>query len=201
LVLLLWLLGTAAGLLTAGAAEAGQVLGGQVLGGLRDGHPPGPGAAAGRGRPLPVPVRPGGASPLLRPFAPPPVRWAAGHRGVDLAAAPGDRVRAPAGGTVSFAGRVAGRGVVAVVLDGSGGLPLRTTFEPVDAVVAAGERVSAGQLLGTVEESGPGSGAGSEAGGHCGVRSCLHWGLLRGEVYLDPLFLLGRARSRLYPLN
>jgi hypothetical protein len=41
------------------------------------------------------------------------------------------------------------------------------------------------------------------APGHCGVRSCLHWGLLRGKVYLDPLAPLGplAARVRLLPLS
>jgi hypothetical protein len=29
---------------------------------------------------------------------------------------------------------------------------------------------------------------------------CLHWGLLRGDVYLDPLSLLRPAHPRLLPL-
>src|SRR5690349_17646532 len=49
---------------------------------------------------------------VVRPFAPPPTPYAAGHRGVDLAAGPSAVVGAAAAGTVRFAGAVAGRGVV-----------------------------------------------------------------------------------------
>lgn len=38
--------------------------------------------------------------------------------------------------------------------------------------------MAAGEVLGTVEPT----------GSHC--TACLHWGLLRGDVYLDPLSLL-----------
>jgi hypothetical protein len=33
----------------------------------------------------------------------------------------------------------------------------------------------------------------------CPAAACLHWGLRRGEVYLDPMLLLG-FRVRLLPL-
>jgi len=33
------------------------------------------------------------------------------------------------------------------------------------------------------------------------VAACLHWGLLQGDVYLDPLALLGLGRVRLLPLK
>src|SRR5690606_40194397 len=42
---------------------------------------------------------------LVRGFEAPRERWGAGHRGVDLAAATGQPVRAPGPGTVTFAGR------------------------------------------------------------------------------------------------
>ena len=32
-----------------------------------------------------------------------------------------------------------------------------------------------------------------------GVPACLHWGLRHGDVYLDPLALLGLGRVRLLP--
>ncbi|CAN5656381.1 hypothetical protein BH24ACT13_BH24ACT13_10120 [soil metagenome] len=126
-----------------------------------------------------------GTPEVLRYFAPPPVRWAAGHRGVDLAAAPAERVRAAGSGVVGYAGRLAGRGVVTVIHGG-----LRTTYEPVTAVVVAGQRVLAGDVIGRLEP----------ATGHCPGRSCLHWGLLRGDVYLDPLLLVRRGPSRLLPI-
>ncbi len=116
---------------------------------------------------------------VTRGFDPPVQRWSAGHRGVDLAARLGTPVRAPAAGTVRFAGRVAGRGVV--VVDHG---PVRTTYEPVLAEVPVGSAVVAGQLIGRI---GPGS--------HCAT-SCLHWGLRRGEEYLNPLQLVsGRSGS------
>jgi hypothetical protein len=59
--------------------------------------------------------------------------------------------------------------------------------------VRAGEPVAAGMTIGHLEVS----------TGHCGVRSCLHWGLLRGRIYLDPLAPLGplAGRVRLLPLT
>ncbi|MFF8972056.1 M23 family metallopeptidase [Streptomyces sp. NPDC014995] len=139
------------------------------------------------GRSWPVGTRPA----VVRGWEPPPTAYARGHRGVDLAAPAGAPVRAVAAGRVSFAGRVAGRGVVSVELAGT---DLRTTYEPVRAAVRKGDEVTAGQLVGEVEPTGP----------HCPV-SCVHWGLLRGRAYLDPLallppWLLRRGPSRLLPV-
>lgn len=132
---------------------------------------------------------------ITRLWDPPPAPWAAGHRGVDLATAPGAVVRAAAGGKVSFAGQVAGRGVLSIELAGTGSPPLRTTYEPVRPAVAEGERVSAGQAVATL---GPGP-------FHC-PGPCLHWGVLRGQEYVDPLSLLpghrlGQGHSRLLPVS
>lgn len=119
-------------------------------------------------------------------FDPPTSPWVAGHRGVDLLGLPGQPVRAALAGTISFAGAIAGRGVV-VVDHGS----TRTTYEPVDPAVAVGAGVDAGGVIGTLQ------------GGlsHCFPRTCLHWGLLLGELYLDPLTLIGWAPVRLLPLT
>ncbi|WP_329334216.1 M23 family metallopeptidase [Streptomyces sp. NBC_00663] len=138
-------------------------------------------------RTWPVGVRP----PVLRTWEPPPTAYARGHRGVDLAAAPGTPVRAVAAGRVSFAGRVAGKGVVSVELTGT---DLRTTYEPVRATVKKGEEVTPGEVVGTVEPT----------GSHC-TTACVHWGLRRGATYLDPLsllppWLLRRGPSRLLPV-
>ena len=125
---------------------------------------------------------------VLRRFDPPPLPWAAGHRGVDLAAPVGSPVRAVKAGVVSFAGEIAGTFSVAVTHPGTGDPPLRTTYQPLEPLVATGDRVAAGQVIGTVA-AGP---------WHCPA-SCLHWGLLRGHRYLDPLALVGLGRSRLLP--
>lgn len=136
----------------------------------------------------PVGVRPA----VLRGWEPPATPYGPGHRGVDLAAAPGSPVRAVAAGRVSFAGRVAGRGVVTVELAGTG---LRTTYEPVSPSVEKGTEVAAGDVVAVV----------AATGAHCGAAACVHWGLLRGGTYLNPLsllppWLLGRGPSRLLPV-
>jgi murein DD-endopeptidase MepM/ murein hydrolase activator NlpD len=97
----------------------------------------------------------------------------------------GQTVRSAAAGRVTFAGRLAGRGVV-VVSHGS----TRTTYEPVLAVARVGTLVAAGDALGTLETF----------GSHCAPASCLHWGLIEGETYLDPLSLVGAGPVRLLPL-
>jgi murein DD-endopeptidase MepM/ murein hydrolase activator NlpD len=88
-------------------------------------------------------------------------------------------------GVVVFAGLVAGRPVVSVGHDGG----LRTTYEPVAPVVRAGQAVARGSPLGVLL---PG-----HAG--CPAAACLHWGLRRGDSYLDPLGLLRPPRLRLLP--
>lgn len=127
----------------------------------------------------------GGAHEVTRPFDPPPKPWLAGHRGVDIAGDAGAAVLAAGAGTVAFAGEVAGKPVVSI--DHAG---VRTTYEPVVAIVSAGDAVTLGQPIGTL------------AGGHpeCAAAACLHWGAKRGERYIDPLSLLKPRRVRLLPL-
>lgn len=110
---------------------------------------------------------------VTRLFDPPAVRWGPGHRGVDLAASVGQVVRAPAAGQVVFAGTVVGRGVVTVLHEDG----LRTSLEPVEPGVSAGDTVGIGAALGTLQDR----------SGHDG----LHWGVRDGSTYLDPLDLLG----------
>src|SRR5690606_3233552 len=85
----------------------------------------------------------GESGEVRRPFAAPPDPWAAGHRGVDLALPDGAAVLAAADGVVAYAGSVAGRGVVSVDHDDG----VRTTYEPVAAVVGRGTSVRRGDVL------------------------------------------------------
>ncbi|MCX4983762.1 murein hydrolase activator EnvC [Streptomyces sp. NBC_00572] len=126
---------------------------------------------------------------ILRGWQPPPGPYAAGHRGVDLAAPPGTQVLAPIDGTVTFAGPVGGRGALTLTLPATGTPPLRTTFTPVTPLVTTGTRVRAGTPIARVT---PGT--------HC-PRNCLHWGLLRGDQYLNPLLLTKRVPARLLPVE
>jgi len=123
---------------------------------------------------------------VVRGFEPPPSPWGTGHRGVDLLGRPGQPVLSALAGTVTFAGTLAGRGVV-VVDHGS----TRTTYEPVDPAVAVGTAIRTGGVLGSLQSG----------RSHCFPRTCLHWGLLSGDRYLDPLSLLGIAPVRLLPLT
>jgi hypothetical protein len=80
------------------------------------------------------------------------------HRGVDLAAAPGTPVRAACGGSVVFAGRIGGAGIVTVRCG-----RWRVTHMPLAAISARGE-VRRGTAIGTVAASS------DHAGLHLGVR-------------------------------
>ena len=166
-------IGVAAGVLAAGAVlvAAGVV-----------GAPAG-GEAAPTMRyspPLAAPVT------VARPFDGPPQPWAPGHRGVDLAARPGQAVHAPGGGVVTFSGTVVDRGVLTITHDDG----LRSSLEPVTTMLAAGQRVLPGQVIASV----------TSVAGHCAPATCLHWGLRRGETYLDPMrWVLDRGPVVLLP--
>ncbi len=122
---------------------------------------------------------------VVHGFDPPDSPYGTGHRGVDLLGSVGQPVLAALPGTVTFAGGLAGRGVV-VVDHGA----TRTTYEPVTATVAVGTTVAAGSPIGTLQLG----------RSHCFPRACLHWGWIEGETYLDPLRLVGAGPVRLLPL-
>lgn len=124
--------------------------------------------------------------PVLADFHPPAQRWGSGHRGVDLGGPLGAPIRAPTDGVVSFSGSVAGRPVLVIAHAGG----LRSTFEPVIGSVAVGQAVRRSDVVGVLA---PGP-------WHCSPVSCLHWGVLRGDTYLDPLGLLA-GRVVLLPLS
>jgi len=129
----------------------------------------------------------GAPATVVEGFDPPAVVWGRGHRGVDLAAAEGTQIRSAAAGTVAFAGMVAGRPVVSI--DHADGI--RTTYEPVEPGVSAGETVGAGQVIGTLLP-------GHRSDGVC----ALHWGARTGpKTYINPLRLLQPAVIRLKPVR
>jgi murein DD-endopeptidase MepM/ murein hydrolase activator NlpD len=98
-------------------------------------------------------------------------------------------VYAAGAGTVVFAGRLADRPVVSIAHPGG----LRTTYEPVQPAVRAGQRVTAGTVLGEL------------VAGHPGCGACLHWGAMWGPAaradYVDPLGLVVTTPVRLKPLH
>jgi hypothetical protein len=117
--------------------------------------------------------------PVVRRFVAPSSPWGPGHRGVDFAVRPDEPVRAMASGVVGFAGTVVG--TLWVSVDHPDGL--RTTYGPfANIAVRQGDRLSAGQTLGTVDA----------VGAH-GVAGLLHVGARRVDTYLDPMTLLQRA--------
>jgi murein DD-endopeptidase MepM/ murein hydrolase activator NlpD len=123
------------------------------------------------------------AAPVVDPFRAPACEWCPGNRGLQYAAAPGAVVRAAAAGAVSFAGVVAGTRYV-VIDHAAGGL--RATYGDLAATdLVVGDVVVAGAVIGHVGGGG------------------LHFGLRRGETYVDPAPLLGRLieRPRLVPTD
>jgi leucine dehydrogenase len=124
---------------------------------------------------------------VLRPFRAPLTAYGSGHRGIDLAAAPGTIVSAPAAGVVFFAGIVVDRPVLSI--EHAGGL--LSSFEAVESPLAEGTPVRAGDPVGVVAAS-----------AHCPGASCLHFGVRRNGRYLSPLLMLGGVpRSVLLPLR
>lgn len=113
----------------------------------------------------------GSSLSVLQPFRAPAHRYAAGHRGLDLAAAPGDLVTVPIAGTVTFAGRVVNRDVVSLRIDGA----TIVSFEPVTGELEQGDEVIGGSLLGRVSR-----------GGHCDG-ACVHVGVRIDDSYVNPM--------------
>src|SRR4249920_902764 len=93
-----------------------------------------------------------GDGPVLRSFSVAEDRYAAGqHRGIDIGAALGAPVRAPAAGTVSFAGPVPGGGRAVTILTADG--YAITLLQLGSTVVAPGGVVMEGTVVGQVGDS------------------------------------------------
>lgn len=125
---------------------------------------------------------------VLHPWDPPGSPYAAGHRGVDLAVAPGARVVAMGDGVVGWAGVVAGTAWVSI--DHAGGI--RTTVGPMATIaVVVGRPVIAGAVLGTATGRAHATPSGFLPGLHVSAR--------RDGVYIDPASLVGDLVPTLLP--
>ena len=134
-------------------------------------------------------LRPPVAGPLVRGFEEPAGPFGAGHRGVDFGGVPGEPVRAPASGRVTFAGPVVGTTWVSIEIAPA----VLVTLGPLRSLeVSVGQAATSGDRLGTL------------ASGHASTDpsiAALHLGLRVDGVYVDPLpGLAGLARPRLAPL-
>jgi len=136
-----------------------------------------------------------GAHALARPYAAPAGPYGAGHRGIDIRAPLGGdvgpgvgaevgvQVLAPADGVVHFVGFVVDRPVLSI--EHAGGV--LSSFEPVESSLVVGDRVTRGEVIGTLLP------------GHC-VSPCLHLGVRVDGEYVNPLLFLGGVGwSVLYP--
>ncbi len=131
--------------------------------------------AAARANPSPTDWSRPVPGAVVRPFVAPRAKYGPGHRGADLAAAPGTAVVAAGGGVVTFAGLVAGS--LHVVIDHGAGFVTSYSFLAVVSV-RRGDRVVRGQTVGVA------GGTGAEHA--VGV---LHFGLRVDGEYLDPMTL------------
>ena len=126
--------------------------------------------------------RPPVDAPVIDRFRPPSTPYGPGNRGWEYLTEPGSAVRAAADGIVAFAGRVGPSSAVTIThADG-----LRTSYSYLESVeVREGAAVTQGQSIG---RSGP----------------RLHFGVRRGDSYLDPATLFTAPttiRVRLAPLR
>lgn len=113
-----------------------------------------------------------------------------GHRGVDYEVDLGQGVFAPADGQVHFVGKVVDRQLISLSHPGD----LLSAFEPVCSVLARGEKVSKGDLIGEICEADQGYLQ------HCLDVFCLHFSVRKNGEYLSPLWFTGElAPSRLLP--
>lgn len=102
----------------------------------------------------------------------PVTEYSRGHRGIDLPVDIGQEVRAPAAGIVTYAGNLAGRGVLTLTVG-----DYLVSFEPITPLVSEGDVVLRGAVVGSVG-----------SGSHCD--ECLHVGVRRKGLYLSPVKLL-----------
>ena len=123
---------------------------------------------------------------LTKGYVAPATPYAAGHRGIDIAAEAGAAVIAPAAGTVHFSGVVVDRPVLTID-HGDGVL---SSYEPVASPLTVGAVVAAGDSIGSVA-----------SGAHC-TGECIHVGVRIDGEYVSPLLFFDRVPpSVLLPLR
>lgn len=120
----------------------------------------------------PVSYRPPVTATILDPFRAPNGPYGAGNRGIDYDTTQGQRVVAIGMGSVTFAGKVAN--VPYVTITHSDGL--RSTYSLSSIVVVVGQKVRAGQRVGTAAEQ-------------------MHLGVRRGNVYIDPASIFAKPKA------
>jgi murein DD-endopeptidase MepM/ murein hydrolase activator NlpD len=129
--------------------------------------------------------------PIVRGFDPPGSPYGSGHRGIDIGAPIGTPIRAPAPGTVTFAGKVAGHLFLTIAHGGN----VSSTYSWIaDVSVKKGDAVARGEVVGHSGGCHPGD-----------VVPCLHLGVKLGSAYVDPLDYLAPldlgSLIRLAPLS
>ena len=114
---------------------------------------------------------------ITRGYDPPLSVYGAGHRGIDIAVPTGTEIRAPAAGSVSFAGKVGGNLFLTIAHAGG----LSSTYSWVSALlVHRGDAVTAGEPVALTGSGHPGDPIPS-----------LHVGVKLDGAYVDPLLFLG----------
>ena len=148
------------------------------------------GGALGGSAPADAPAAPSSPAPgsagtwlwplqgaVLRGFDPPDNPYSAGHRGIDIAARAGTTVLAPEGGTVTFAGKVAGQ--LYVTIDHGSGVLSTCSFLS-DVLVHKGNVVVRGAPIARSGSGHPGS----------TLPTHLHLGVRVAGNYVDPMTFL-----------
>lgn len=105
--------------------------------------------------------------------------YGAGHRGIDLEMKPGEEIRAPFDGVVSFVGKVVDRKLITLhSLTG-----YKASFEPVCSSWSEGDFVREQEVLGWACPAEP------DYEQHCA--NCIHFSVRSEKGYLNPLLFVG----------
>jgi hypothetical protein len=116
---------------------------------------------------------------ILSEFDLPAQTWLAGHRGVDLIVHGGELLLAPESGTISFAGKVAGKDVVSIQ-----GVRWLHSFEPAVTSYGVGTTITRSSAFAEVRGSSD----------HCDSL-CVHWGVRdAAKQYRDSVKMTRRSK-------